>query len=141
MAKETPIPRKQGEVEVVNANHYVTSMLSATFGLKLSDATRRILSYTKPHHTYKRFYAFSRGWYPIQEVCGVMTALNLAKRDILGIPMPLWKVLAPGIMLHATVNFRGMKVSSNDFTCSCKLVQVSHSPVSLQTADFGMEIL
>jgi hypothetical protein len=99
-----------GEQDIVNANKYVTHMLAVSLGLKLLDATRRILVYTKAHHPDKSFYAACRGLFPIQELCGTMTALELAKRDLLGVDMPLWKLLAPAVVIHAMANFRGMKV-------------------------------
>lgn len=86
-------------------------MLAASLGLKLADAGRRIFLYTKPGDENKGFYAVCRGVFPIQELCGTMTALALAKRDLLGVDMPLWKVLAPAVVIHGMANFRGMKVS------------------------------
>ena len=106
------IVRGPGEQDVVNANKYVTHMLAASLGLKLFDAARRILVYTKAHHPDKSFYAACRGLFPIQELCGTMTALALAKRDLLGVDMPLWKLLAPAVVIHGMANFRGMKVRS-----------------------------
>jgi len=105
-----PVPRPAGEGEVVNANPYVTHMLAASLGIKLLDATRRILLYTKPQHADKSFYAFCRGIFPIHELCGTMTVLALAKRDLLGVYMPLWRILLPAVVVHAMANFRGMKV-------------------------------
>lgn len=110
-----PIVRKEGEQDIVNANQYVTCMLAASLGLKLCDVGRRILMYTKPHHSHKAFYAVCRGWFPIQELCGTMTALELAKRDLLGIHVPMWKLLAPAVLIHAMANLRGMKVSLLSF--------------------------
>jgi len=103
--------RNIGEKDCVNANRYVTHMLAASLGLKLADAGRRIFLYTKPSDENKGFYAVCRGVFPIQELCGTMTALALAKRDLLGVDMPLWKVLAPAVVIHGMANFRGMKVS------------------------------
>lgn len=85
-------------------------MLAVTLGLKLCDAGRRILLYTKSSNANKRFYAVCRGIFPIQDLCGAMTALALAKRDLLGLETPLWKLLAPAIVVHGMANFRGMKV-------------------------------
>jgi hypothetical protein len=95
--------------DVVNANQYVSQMLAASMGLKLCDATRRILLYTKDRNADKSFYAVCRGIFPIQELCGTMTALGLAKRDLLGVNMPLWKMLLPAVVVHGMANFRGMK--------------------------------
>jgi len=105
-----PVVRLPGELEVVTANTYVTHMLAVSIGLKLCDAGRRILMYTKPHHLDKGFYAFCRGIFPIQDLCGTMTAIGLAKRDLLGVPSPTWRILLPAIVIHGMANFRGMKV-------------------------------
>jgi hypothetical protein len=105
-----PVTRNPGEQDCVNANQHVTHMLAVSLGLKLSDVGRRILLYTKPQHANKSFYAFCRGVFPIHELCGVMTAVALAKRDILGMDIPWWKLLAPSIVVHGMANFRGMKV-------------------------------
>lgn len=86
-------------------------MLAVSLGIKLCDSTRRILMYTKDSDENKGFYALCRGIFPIQELCGTMTALALAKRDVLGWNMPLWKMLAPAVVIHGMANFRGMKVS------------------------------
>lgn len=102
--------RSMGEKDCVNANRYVTHMLAASLGLKLADNGRRILLYTKLNDENKGFYAICRGIFPIQELCGTMTALALAKRDLLGVDMPLWKLLSPSIVIHGMANFRGMKV-------------------------------
>lgn len=103
------IPRSPGDSEVTNINAYVSQMLAVSTGIKLCDSTRRILMYTKDRHAYKGFYAFCRGMFPIHELCGTMTALALAKRDVLGWDMPLWKILAPAVVIHGMANYRGMK--------------------------------
>jgi hypothetical protein len=72
---------------------------------------RRILLYTKAHHANKSFFAIFRGIFPIHELCGTMTALALAKRDLLGFYTPLWKILTPAVVIHGMANYRGMKVS------------------------------
>lgn len=105
-----PVVRARDEPDVVNANQYVTHMLAVSLGVKLFDAMRRILVYTKANHPDKSFYAACRGLFPIQELCGTMTALALAKRDLLGVDTPLWKLLAPAVVIHALATFRGMKV-------------------------------
>jgi len=104
------IARGPLDQEIVNANRYVTQMLAASLGLKLCDVGRRILLYTKPYHDNKSFYAVCRGIFPIQELCGTMTVIGLAKRDLLGVDMPLWKLLLPAVVIHGMANFRGMKV-------------------------------
>ena len=102
--------RNPDETDCVNANRYVTHMLAASLGLKLADAGRRIFLYTKPTDRNKSFYAICRGIFPIHELCGTITALALAKRDLLGVDIPLWKVLGPAVVIHGMANFRGMKV-------------------------------
>ena len=104
------IVRKDGEHDCANANPYITQMLAISLGLKLSDAGRRILLYTKATNPNKSFYAFCRGIFPIQDLCGAMTAIALAKRDLLGVETPLWKLLAPAVVVHGMANFRGKKV-------------------------------
>lgn len=86
-------------------------MLAASLGLKLFDVTRRILMYTKDSDLYKRTYAICRGTFPIHELCGTMTALLLARRDVLGVNLPQWQILGPAVFIHGMANFRGMKVS------------------------------
>jgi len=103
------VERKQGETPVTNINSYVSHMLAASLGIKLCDATRRILMYTKHGHEHKSFYAFFRGFFPIHELCGCMTALELAKRDVLGLDTPLWKMLLPAVGVHGIANLKGMK--------------------------------
>ena len=116
--------------QVSNINCYVTQMLAASLGLKLFDITRRILMYTKDIDDYKHIYAVLRGTYPIHELCGTMTIILLARRDVLGVNLSMWKILAPAVFIHAMANFRGMKVS-NVFSC-CILSHVlfswSHLP-------------
>ncbi|CAB9513519.1 solute carrier family 26 [Seminavis robusta] len=106
--REKVIP-PPGKKEVTNVNKYVTQMLAVSIGLKLADAGRRVLMYTKPQHADKSFYALCRGIFPIQELCGTMTALRLAKRDVLGAETPTWWILAPAVIVHGMANFRGMK--------------------------------
>jgi hypothetical protein len=94
-------------------------MLAASLGLKLFDVTRRILMYTKEGDLYKRTYAICRGTFPIHELCGTMTALLLARRDVLGVNLPQWQILGPAVFIHGMANFRGMKASF----CSCSIVR------------------
>jgi len=86
--------------QVVNINCYITQMLAASLGLKLFDVSRRILMYTKETDDYKRIYAVCRGTFPIHELCGTMTALLLARRDVIGANLPQWKILAPAVCLY-----------------------------------------
>lgn len=102
----------QGDGEaVINVNAYVSNMLAVTLGIKLADSIRRVCMYTKPQHSAKTFYAFFRGIFPVRELCGTATALALARRDVLGQHVPLWKLLLPACVIHGMANFRGMKVS------------------------------
>lgn len=103
------VHRKLGELEVTQINCHVTHMLAASIGLKLCDNTRRILMYTKKANAHKGFYAICRGLFPIHELCGALTALELAKRDVLGMDIPLWRMLLPAVVIHSMANFRGMK--------------------------------
>jgi len=104
-----PIIRPPNESDIVNANQYVAQMLAASLGLKFADAGRRILLYTKQEHPSKQLYAFFRGLFPLQELTGTMTALQLAKRNLLGLEMPMWKLLLPAVVIHGMANFRGKK--------------------------------
>ena len=96
--------------KVTNINHYVSGMVAVSLGIKLADAIRRVCMYTRVDDEQKCLYAFLRGLFPVQELCGVMTALRLARRDVLGQRMPLWNLLLPAIIIHAMANLRGMKV-------------------------------
>jgi hypothetical protein len=107
-----PIVRRFGEKDSLSANRCVSQMLAVSLALKLCDAGRRVLLYTKASHPNKGCYSLLRGVFPIHELCGTMTALALAKRDLLGFHIPLWKLLAPGVVVHGMANFRGMKVRS-----------------------------
>ena len=104
-------PKTPGENtdEVTNINSYVTQMLAVSLGMKLCDSSRRILMYTKVNNLNKSFYAFLRGAFPIQELCGTMTALELAKRNVLGVTMAQWQMLLPAVLIHGMANLRGMK--------------------------------
>lgn len=101
--------------EVTNVNAYISNMLAVTLGIKLADSIRRVCMYTKPQNAAKTFYAVFRGVFPVRELCGTITALGLARRDVLGQHVPLWKILFPATVIHGMANFRGMKVrlSSN----------------------------
>ena len=84
-------------------------MLAASIGFKVCDAGRRILMYSKATDANKSFYAFCRGLFPIHELCGTLTAIGLAKRDLLGVNIPVWKLLIPGAVIHGMANMRGKK--------------------------------
>jgi len=93
----------------VTTRSYVVYMTAICLGLKVADNTRRILLYTAPHHKHKNFFAIARGLFPLQELCGAMTALALARRNLLS--QASWDVVSvgPAVVLHAMANFRGMK--------------------------------
>ena len=88
---------------------YIIHMAAISLGLKVADNTRRIVQYTRPHQRHKQFFSLARGFFPVQELCGAMTALALARRDVLGLGG--WDItsLVPAIVLHATATLRGMK--------------------------------
>lgn len=62
---------------------YIIYGVIISLGLKMADTFRRISLYTKPNHTNKTLFSFLRGLFPLQELCGATTALQLAKADIL----------------------------------------------------------
>lgn len=95
---------------VTYINPYISGMLAVSLGLKWADAIRRVCMYTKTGDEHKGAYALLRGLFPVQELCGCMTALRLARRDVLGQTMPLWSILLPSVVVHGMANFRGMKV-------------------------------
>lgn len=103
------LPRQHGEVEVTNINSYVSHFMAASLGMKFCDTTRRVLVYNRRSNVNKNFYAMFRGFYPIQDLCGVMTALELAKRDVLGLDIPTWKLIFPAAFVHAVANLKGKK--------------------------------
>jgi len=107
--KHEAIIRPPGESEVTNINTYVTHMMAASVGLKICESVRRILVYTKKGHTNKGLHAICRGIFPIHELCGTLTALQLARRDVLGVELPGWQILAPAVFIHGMANFRGKK--------------------------------
>jgi len=104
-----PIELAPGEEPVTNINKYASHMLAASLGMKMCDTTRRVLMYTKQGDEHKHFYALFRGFFPIHELCGAMTALELAKRDVLGLNIPLWRMLLPAVFIHGMANLKGMK--------------------------------
>ena len=97
-----PIPFEGGQFDVTDINNYVSQLFAASLGLKLADSVRRVLMYTKQKNEHKSFYALCRGLFPIHELCGTMTALQLAKRDVLGINIPLWRMLLPSVFIHVS---------------------------------------
>ncbi len=106
------IVRNQNEEQVTNINTYVSHMLAASLGMKLADSVKRTMMYTKKGDVHKKFYAIMRGFYPVHELCGTMTALELAKRDVLGFDIAQWRMLFPAVFIHGMANLKGMKVRS-----------------------------
>jgi hypothetical protein len=104
-----PVVQEAGAEQAVGINTYVAHMMASSLGLKLADNIRRSMMYTKREDTNQGFYALMRGIFPIHELCGTLTALQLARRDVLGLAMPLWRILFPAALLHGMANFRGMK--------------------------------
>ena len=103
------IERQADEDEVTNINSYVSHFMAASIGMKFCDTTRRVLVYNRLSNVNKNFYSLFRGFYPIQDLCGVMTALELAKRNVLGLDIPTWKMILPAAFVHAIANLKGKK--------------------------------
>jgi hypothetical protein len=87
----------------------LTCHLVISIGFKIADNTRRILLYNRPYQRHKAFFSIVRSIFPVQELCGAMTALALAKKDLLGYKMSYFQILSRSVILHAMANFRGMK--------------------------------
>jgi hypothetical protein len=77
--------------------------------MKIGDNTRRILLYTQPEHYHKTFFAIARSVYPIRELCGCLSALRWAAKDILGHNTTFLQRIWPAILLNAMASLRGMK--------------------------------
>ena len=76
---------------------------------QIADNTRRILLYTAPHHKHKDFFAVARGFFPVQELCSIMSALHLAGIDLLQKRTFRFYAAMSAVILHAMANIRGMK--------------------------------
>jgi hypothetical protein len=115
------VKRRQqpGDGYVVNINPYISGMVAVSLGLKWADAIRRVCMYTKPKDSHKSIYAVLRGLFPVQELCACVTAIRLARRDVLGQRMQLWRLLLPAVVIHGMANFRGMKVRVYDRVWWC----------------------
>jgi len=111
------------EAKHTHVHTYLGYLLAASLGLKMADNTRRVGLYARPEHHQRVFFAFARGVFPVHEICGALTAMQLAKRNVLGKHVPLWKLLFPAVALHAMGNFRGkkplFKVSIPDLLLVC----------------------
>jgi len=88
---------------------YLIYMLAASYGIKVADMTRRILLYTHPYHPNKAFYALARSVHPIRELCGLLTGLRWAARDMLNHKTSLLSIIWPAVVLNSMACFRGMK--------------------------------
>lgn len=73
------IPTSTYEIRI-----YMITMIAISLGIKVADNLRRILLYTHKHQKHKSFFAISRSFFPVQELCGAMTAIAYAKKNILG---------------------------------------------------------
>jgi len=84
-------------------------MLAISLGLKVADNTMRILLNASPQNRKNNFFAFARGIFPVQELCGVLTALSVSRRLTMG--NEKWDLicLGPAIAFHAFALLRGMK--------------------------------
>ena len=104
----------------ITVRSHIIHMAAISLGLKVADNCRRILLYNAPTDRYKTFFAISRSVFPVQELCGILTALARAEENLLfeenvhqkenyKNKRSLWKVLGPAVLLHIMANFRGMK--------------------------------
>jgi hypothetical protein len=96
-------------MEPTHVHTYLGGVVFASLGLKAADNARRVFMYTRPEHTSKFLFAFARGFFPLHELCAGLTAMNLARKEILGESVSRWRIYFPAVALHAWANFRGMK--------------------------------
>ena len=84
-------------------------MLAISLGLKVADNTMRILVNAAPQYRKNNVFALARGLFPVQELCGVLTALSISRRLTMG--NEKWNLicLGPAIAFHAFALLRGMK--------------------------------
>ena len=109
------------KIRPVTVRTYIIHMLAISLGMKVADNYRRILIYNAPSDRYKMFFAISRGIFPVQELCGILTALARVEEALMSDQelheekgnkrkkTNIYKVLAPAVLLHFMANFRGMK--------------------------------
>ena len=100
------VTHRPNQEQVTSINSYVSHMIAASIGIKLADSVKRTMMYTKKGDSNKKFYALMRGFYPVHELCGTMTALELAKRNILGLDIPQWRMLFPAVFIHGMANLK-----------------------------------
>jgi hypothetical protein len=132
--------QQQQPQDVTSIRPYVSHMAASSLGLKLADSIRRALMYTKPTDSHKAFYALCRGIFPIHELCGILTALQLAKRDVLGIYMPLFKIIFPAVFVHGMANFRGKKPVFK-WSSSTPWLELQMSPWNVASGSTMFQIL
>ena len=93
----------------LHVRSYVVYMLTVSMALKSADITRRILLYSSSDHQHKTLYAIARSIYPVRELCGTLSALRWAGKDILGHRHSFLQCVSPAIALHMMSAIRGMK--------------------------------
>ncbi|CAN0130215.1 unnamed protein product, partial [Phaeothamnion confervicola] len=98
-----------GGVEPTHVHTYLVYVMAAALGLKAADNARRVFMYTRPDHAHKFLFATLRGFFPLHELCAGLTAMNLARREILGESVSTLRVYLVAVALHAWANFRGKK--------------------------------
>ena len=89
------LPQRYSELaRFTHVHSYLGYLMAAAMGLKAADNLRRVCLYThRLGHHHKIFFAFMRGLFPVHELCALLTALQIANRDILGKRVPLaWVV-------------------------------------------------
>lgn len=89
------LPQRYSELaRFTHVHSYLGYLMAAAMGLKAADNLRRVCLYThRLGHHHKIFFAFMRGLFPVHELCALLTALQIANRDILGKQVPLaWVV-------------------------------------------------
>lgn len=138
--KEQQQQQQQHPQDVTSISPYVSHMAASSLGLKLADSIRRALMYTKPVDSHKVFYALCRGIFPIHELCGILTALQLAKRDVLGIYMPVFKIIFPAVFVHGMANFRGKKPVFK-WSSSTPWLELQMSPWNVASGSTMFQIL
>jgi hypothetical protein len=60
-------------------------------------------------HITLSFCDKNRGFFPLQELCGALIAMNLARKEILGDNLSWLQIYGVPIVLNAWANFRGSR--------------------------------
>jgi len=107
--KKQTIPLVAGQ-PLQSVKTYLVYSTAVCMGIKVADNTNRILKYLAPNQPHKSFFAVLRGVFPVQELCGGLTALAIAHRDVRGITSR-WDLSAigPAVLLHSFAVLRGLK--------------------------------